>query len=293
MLLQGKNIIVTGSGRGIGKAVAIACTREGANIGLLARTLEELNHTKQEIEALGSGVNIAVKTADITNYDEVADAFKYFHDNLGLLNGVVANAGASRMGNTHEFDNEKFANIINVNILGVFHTFKAAYPYLKKDDKNEKARFIITGSAAYPMGMPKFTAYVAAKYAVVGIQNVLVAEYKKENINFNMVLPTQVDTRMLRSRKAGDGNKPDHVLNPWDLNEYYLFLLSDYANRVDNALIYSSDFTEVKKFLSKAPSDKAESWEVFKAYLEENSPKIYAKVKKLGNLVDFVIKSSK
>ncbi|GAH86523.1 unnamed protein product, partial [marine sediment metagenome] len=80
--------------------------------------------------------------------------------------------------NTHEFDNERFANIINVNVLGVFYTFKAAYPYLKKDDKNEKARFVITGSAAYPMGMPKFTAYVAAKYAVVGIQSVLVAEYK-------------------------------------------------------------------------------------------------------------------
>jgi hypothetical protein len=62
---------------------------------------------------------------------------------------------------------------------------------------------------------------------------------------------------------------------------------------VDNALIYSSDFTEVKKFLSKAPSDKTESWEVFKDYLEENSPKIYANVKKLGKLVDFVIKSSK
>jgi len=209
MLLKGKNIIVTGSGRGIGKAVAIACAREGANVGLLARTLEEINNTKQEIEALGSGVNIAVKTADITNYNEVADAFKYFHDNLGLLNGVIANAGASRMGNTHEFDNERFANIINVNVLGVFYTFKAAYPYLKKDDKNEKARFVITGSAAYPMGMPKFTAYVAAKYAVVGIQSVLVAEYKKENINFNMVLPTQVDTRMLRGRKAGDGSKPD------------------------------------------------------------------------------------
>ncbi|GAI75475.1 unnamed protein product, partial [marine sediment metagenome] len=63
MLLKGKNVIVTGSGRGIGKAVAIACAREGANIGLLARTLEEINNTKQEIESLGFGVKITVKTA--------------------------------------------------------------------------------------------------------------------------------------------------------------------------------------------------------------------------------------
>lgn len=293
MLLKGKNIVITGAGRGIGKAIAIACAKEGANVGLISRTIDELNATKKEIEDLETGVKVVVIKADITKFQEVIEAFMTFHDELGVFNGVIANAGYSRMWTTHEFINEKFAEILNVNVLGVFYTFKAAYPYMKKNDKNNKARFIITGSEAYPNAPSKLTAMVASKYAVVGMQKAMAAEYKRENINFNMVLPTQVDTRLLRGKKAGDGNKPDHVLNPWDLNDFYLFLLSEEANRVDNVLMFTWDFNEVKKLLVEAPSGKKENWEVFKDYLEERAPKIYENVKKLGNAVDFIISRSK
>lgn len=289
MLLKGKNIVITGSGRGIGKAIAIACAKEGANIGLTSRTIEELHSTKKEIEGLGIGVKAVVKSSDITNFQEVMEAFMTFHDEFGPINGVIANAGYSRMWATHEFINEKFAEILNVNILGVFHTFKAAYPYLKKDDKKDKARFIITGSEAYPNAPSRLTAYVATKYAVVGMQKAMATEYKRENINFTMVLPTQVDTSLLRGKKAGDGNKPEHVLNPWDLNDYYIFLLSESANRIDNGLIFSYDFQEVKRVLAEAPSGKKENWEVFKDYFNEKAPKSYDNVKNYGKLVDFLI----
>ena len=292
MLLKGKNVVITGSGRGIGKEVAIACAKEGANVGLVSRTLEELNVTKNEIEELGIGVKVIVKPADITKFEEVESAIKDFNNKLGLLSGVIANAGYSRMWATHEFINEKFAVILNINVLGVFYTFKAAYPYLKKDDKKDKARFIITGSEAYPHAPPKFSAYVASKYAIVGMQKAMATEYKRENINFTMILPTQVDTRALRGKKAGDGNKPEHVLNPWDLNDYYLFLLSENANRIDNGLIFSYDFQEVKRVLTEAPSDKKENWEVFKDYFMEKAPKSYDNVKNFGKLVDFIITRS-
>jgi len=289
MLLKGKNIVITGSGRGIGKAIAIACAKEGANIGLTSRTIDELNATKKEIEDLETGVKVVVNKADITKFQEVIEAFMTFHDELGVFNGVIANAGYSRMFNTHEFINKKFAEILNVNVLGVFYTFKAAYPYMKKDDKKDKARFIITGSEAYPNAPSRLTAMVASKYAVVGMQKAMAAEYKRENINFNMVLPTQIDTSLLRGKNAGDGNKPDHVLDPWDLNDYYLFLLSEYANRVDNGLIFTYDFQEVKKVLAEAPSGRKENWEVFKDFFEEKVPKSYENVKNLGKLIDFII----
>ncbi len=289
MLLKGKNVVITGSGRGIGKALAIACAKEGANIGLTARTIEELNVTKNEIEDLGTNVKVVMKVADITKFQQIMEAFMAFQDELGLINGVIANAGYSRMWATHEFINEKFSEILNVNVLGVFYTFKAAYPYLKKDDKKDKARFIITGSEAYPNAPSKLTAYVASKFAVVGMQKAMSAEYKRENITFNMVLPTQVDTSLLRGKKAGDGNKPAHVLNPWDLNDFYIFLLSDEANRLDNALMFTWDFFEIKKLLAEAPSGKKENWEAFKDYLEEKEPKIYENVKNLGKFVDFII----
>jgi len=290
MLLKSKNIVITGSGRGIGRSVAIACAKEGANVGLTSRTIEELNQTKKEIEDLGNNVKIVLKVADITKYEEVVTVFKIFYEELGEFNGVIANAGYSRMWATHEFDNEKFSQILDVNVLGVFYTFKAAFPYMKKDDKKDKARFIITGSEAYPNAPSRLTAYVASKYAVVGMQKAMAAEYKRESINFNMVLPTQVDTRLLRGKSAGDGNKPTHVLNSWDLNEYYIFLLSDDANNVDNTLIFTNEINEAKKLLVEAPSEKKVNWEVFKDYLEERAPNIYENVKSLGKLVDFIIK---
>jgi len=292
MLLKGKTIIITGSGRGIGKSIALACAKEGANVGLTARTLDDLNEVKDEIIKLNVGIRVSVKTANVTKYEEIEGAFKVFHEDLGEFDGVVANAGYSRMSDSHDFDSNKFSEIINTNVSGVFYTFKAAYPYLKKDDKKAKSRFIITGSAAFTNPMPRFAAYTASKYAVVGLQHSLALEYKKENINFNMILPTMVDTRMARGRKAGDGNKSPNIMDPQELNDYYLFLLSDDANRTDNALIFTSDFYVVKKFLSVAPSGKSESWDVFKDYLEENAPNTYTKVKKLGKLVDFIIKTS-
>lgn len=291
-ILKGKTVVITGSGRGIGKSVALACAKEGANVGLTARTLDELNEVKDEIIKLGTGVKVSVKTSDVTKYEEIESAFKIFYEELGEFNGVIANAGYSRMWDSHDFDSNKFSEIININVSGVFYTFKAAFPYLKKEDNNEKARFIITGSAAFTNPMPKLAAYTASKYAVVGLQNSLALEYKKENINFNMILPTMVDTRLARGRKAGDGNKPPYVMDPEDVNDYYIFLLSENANRIDNALIFTNDFDEVKKFLSEAPSGKNDNWDVFKDYLEENSPNTYANVKKLGKLVDFIIKSS-
>ncbi|MFX1447893.1 MAG: SDR family NAD(P)-dependent oxidoreductase [Promethearchaeota archaeon] len=290
-ILKGKNIVITGSGRGIGKSVALACAKKGANIGLTARTLDELNGVKDEIIKISSEVKVSVKTADITKFEDIKNAFTAFYEDLGEFNGVIANAGYSRMWDSHDFDSDKFSEIINVNVTGVFYTFKAAFPYLKKDDKQDKARFIITGSAAFTNPMPKLAAYTASKYAVVGLQSSLALEYKKENINFNMILPTMVDTRMLRGKKTGDGNKPPNVMDPQELNDYYVFLLSEDANKIDDTLIFVNDFEEIKKFLSVAPSGKRESWDVFKDYLEENAPNTFANVKKLGKLIDFIIKS--
>jgi 3-oxoacyl-[acyl-carrier protein] reductase len=293
MLLKGKNVIITGSGRGIGRAIAIACAKEGANLGLISRTLEEINQTKETIQSQGVTSKIVVKVADVTNYDDLKEAFKQIYSELGLFNGIIANAGYSRMWATHEFDNEKFSQILNTNILGVFFAFKAAYGFMKKDDKKEKSRFIITGSEAYPNAPSRLTAYVASKYAVVGMQKAMASEYRRENINFSMVLPTQVDTRLLRGKKAGDGNKPAHVLDPSDLNEYYIFLLSDFANRMNDILIFTNDIEETKKILHDAPEDKKDSWVNFKDYLNKKSPELYEKVENLGKLVDFIISREK
>ncbi|MFO8017679.1 MAG: SDR family oxidoreductase [Promethearchaeia archaeon] len=290
MSLDGKNVIITGSGRGIGKQIAKACAKKGANVGITSRTLEELQQVKEEIQDI-SDVKVVIKTADITDYDAVEQMFKEYHKDLGELFGVIANAGMSGRYDTHKFTAEKFAKIIDVNVNGVFHTFKASYPYLKKDNKKDKARFIITGSAAYAAAMPKFAAYTASKYAVVGLQKELNLEYRRENINFNMVLPTMVDTQLLRGEKAGDGNAPPSIMDPEDLREYYLFLLSEDANRVSDELIFTNEVKAFKKALKDAPDDLQDDWKKYKDYLKENDKSAYKVVKNYKKLTKYLFKN--
>ncbi len=292
MILKGKNVVITGSGRGIGESIAIACAREGANVGLMSRTLEEITTLRDKINKQYPDVKVVISIADVTNIEELSNAFKKYSEELGELNGVIANAGWSRMGDSHEFDSDKFSAIININILGVFNTFKAAYRYLNMNDKNDKARFITTGSAIYPNIMVKFAAYAASKFGVVGLQKELAIEYKGKNISFNMILPTMVDTRLLRGRKAGDGNKPLGVMSPEELDNYYIFLLSEQANQINNQLIQTSEAQEAIKILEKSSIDKTSDWDSIAPLLQEKSQKSFENVKGYGKLVCFLYSKS-
>lgn len=293
MLLKNKNIVITGSGRGIGKSVAVACAKEGANVGLNSRTLEELEQTKEEILETNPDVSVALKTADVTKISEMEELFEFFHEELGDLDGVIANAGVSGRYDTHKFKSDKFSQILDVNVLGVFNTFKASYPYLNKEDRMNRGRFIITGSAAYPNAMPKFAAYTASKYAVVGFQKALSMEYRRENINFTMILPTMVDTQLLRGDNAGDGNAPPNILSPDELNKYYLFLLLDDANRVNDELIFTNQFEQFIDILKDISEENKKDWDTLKDYLKANEQNVYDNIKGQRRLCKFLLERFK
>ena len=290
MLLKGKNIIITGAGRGIGQHVAIACAKEGANIGLAARTLEQLNTTKKMIDDLQiEGVKSVVHTADVTKFEELEEAFKAFHHELGLFNGVLANAGITRRAITHEVTTERFLKVLMINVVGVYHTFKAAYPYLNKSNRKDRARFIITGSTVYRTPLPLFASYTASKYAVVGMQKAMALEYRLENITINQICPQFVDTRITRGDAAGDGHRPEDYLDPWDLNDYYLFYLSEASNKVNNEFAFTEDFERVRKIIKDAPIEKKADWNSFKGYFEETAGKLYSSVKKNRRFIEFLL----
>ena len=294
MLLKDKNVVITGSGRGIGKYIALLCAEEGTNIGLTSRTLEELNMVKHEIESLGINAKVSIKTGDITEYKDVEKIFKYFYDELGPLNGIIANAGwRSGAKPSLEMDIETFRKTLDVNILGVYFTFRAAYPYLKKDDKQDKARFIITGSEHYGAVAPLYLAYTASKYAIVGLMDSLSKEFRKENITFNMVLPTRTDTRLTRGKLAENGNKPDGFLNPWDISDYYLFLLSTDSNRINNELLRKSNFQNLKRIISEAPTEQKNDINIFMEYLQDQAPKLFQDIKKLQKFIEFLLVRNK
>lgn len=289
MILKNKNIVITGSGRGIGKHVALLCAKEGANIGLTSRTLSELNNVKSQIEKTNSEVKVSVHAGDITDLESVKTIFKNFYDDLGPLNGVIANAGWRDSQPSLTYNLEIFRRIIDINIMGVYYTFRASFPYLKKVDKNDKARFVVTGSMHFLVSAPLYLPYTIAKYGVVGLINSLSKEYKKENITFNMVLPQRVYTYLTSGKKAENGDKPPGFLNPWDISDYYLFLLSEYANRYNVKLINSDDFETVKKIISEAPTEKKNDLSVFLEHLREKDEKVFQIGKNLSKFVEFLL----
>ncbi len=294
MLLENKNIAITGSGRGIGKYIALLCAKEGANIGLTSRTLGDLNKVKNEIEKINTGVKISVHEGDITDLVQVKTIFKNFHEDLGPLNGVVANAGWHDTQPSLTYDLNVFRKILDVHIMGVYYTFRASYPYLKIDDKKDKARFVLTGSmyflATMAITRPFRLPYIIAEYGLVGLMKALTKEFKKDNITFNMVVPQTTDTFLTRGENAEDGNKPSLFLNPWDVSVYYLFLLSEYANNYNFKLLNSFDFEEVKKIISEAPSDKKNSIDDFFEYFKIKNENVYQNVKNLSKFIEFLLR---
>ncbi|MBA7622650.1 hypothetical protein ES703_30028 [subsurface metagenome] len=266
------------------------CAKEGASLGLAARTLEQLNTTKKMVDDLHiEGVKAVVHTADVTIFEELETAFKFFNDELGLFNGVLANAGITRRAITHEVTTERFLKVIMINVVGVYHTFKAAYPYLNKINRKDRARFIITGSTVYRTPLPLFASYTASKYAVIGLQKAMALEYRLENITFNQICPQFVDTRITRGDAAEDGQRPEDYLDPWDLNDYYLFYLSEASNSVNNEFVFTEDFEKVKKIIKDAPKEKKVDWNSFKVYFEETSAKLYSNLKKNRKFIEFLL----
>ena len=98
----------------------------------------------------------------------------------------------------------------------------------------------------------------------------------------------QVDTKLLRGRKAGDGNKPPGVLDPEDLIDYYLFALSDQANKLTDELIYPSNFEAIKMIIKGTPEEHKQDWDKFKEFLNEKSPNLHNSIKKSGGLGEFI-----
>lgn len=289
MILKNKNIVITGSGRGIGKSIALDCAKEGANIGLTARNVNELYNVRDQIDSLNLGVKVSVHEGDITDFNKVKNIFKSFNEELGSLNGVVANAGWRDSQPSLKYDLNTFNKILDVNIMGVYYTFRASYPHLRLDNKKDKARFIVTGSMHFLRAVPLYLPYTIAKYGVVGLINSLSEEFKRDNITFNMVLPQRIDTFLTRGENAGDENKPPGFLYPSEITDYYIFLLSEMANKYNFKLLNTLDFETLKKIIRESPLDKKKDLNTFLEELESKNEKLYRALKKFSLFIEFLL----
>ncbi|MBO1510163.1 3-ketoacyl-ACP reductase [Metabacillus bambusae] len=212
--LQEKVALVTGAGKGIGRATALALAKEGVNVGLIARTETDLMNVAKEIEAYG--VKVAYATADVSSMEQVDQAVATINSTLGTVDILINNAGTGKFGKFLELEPDEWKQIIDTNLMGVYYVTRAVLPQLI--DKNG-GDIIMISSTAGQKGAPVTSAYSASKFGVLGLTESLALEVRKHNIRVTALTPSTVATELAYKENLTDGN-PEKVMQPEDLAEF-------------------------------------------------------------------------
>lgn len=225
MKLKDKVAIVTGGGRGIGRAIAVTFAGEGAKIAVAARSSDQLTNVVNEITAAGGdAIGISV---DITNEDDVKKMVDETMDKFDRVDILVNNAGIMQPGPIASVDSETWRRVIEVNLIGTFHCSKAVVPILIGQGWG---RIINNSSRSGKIGHPSLTAYCASKHGVVGFTKALAEELAPFNITVNAICPGLVETDMVSEtirEQAGD-----KIIKPSQIAKLALYLASDAASPV-------------------------------------------------------------
>jgi len=211
--IQGKNALITGAGRGIGRAIAVALAKEGVNVGLIGLNMDNLEKTANEIT--GYNVQVSAAAGDVSDLDSVQYAVEHIRSDLGSVDILVNNAGTSKFGGFLELTPEEWERIIQVNLMGVYNVTRAVLPEMIERKSGD---IINISSTAGQKGAPVTSAYSASKFAVLGLTESLMLEVRKHNIRVTALTPSTVVTDLAHEANLITGD-PDRVMHPEDLAE--------------------------------------------------------------------------
>lgn len=262
--VAGKVAFITGAARGQGRSHAIELAKAGADIiavdiahdmpelglGYPLGSAEELAQTAKEVEALDR--RIITAQVDVRDAAGLAAAVEHGVAELGRLDIVAANAGiAASPVPAHEITEERWTQMIDINLTGVWKTVRATVPHLIAGGNG--GSIILTSSMAALRVYQGIAAYSSAKHGLVGLMKTLAAELAPHSIRVNTVHPTQVDTPMIMNEETFKIFRPDltnptredflaasailHALpvavaEPLDISKALVFLASDDARLI-------------------------------------------------------------
>ena len=215
--LKNKKAIITGGGRGLGKATAIAFAKEGIDVAITGRNENILKETVTELENLGIKAIYAV--FDVGNYDEVKNSIKAIIDTLGGIDILVNNAGIGSFGSFNDMPVEQWTQIIQTNLMGMYHVTKEVLPYLIAKNEGD---IINVSSTAGLNGNATTSAYSASKFAVIGMSESLMKEVRKNNIRVVTLTPSTIESDMSIEAGIAEKGSADSVLQPEDFAELIL-----------------------------------------------------------------------
>jgi 2-hydroxycyclohexanecarboxyl-CoA dehydrogenase len=194
MKLAGKTALVTGAGRGIGRAIALALAREGAQVGIADITATAADAVAAEVEALGGKAHAL--SVDLTRRAEVLRMAEDALARFGQIDVLVNNAGWDRMGLFLDTDEDTWERIIAVNLKAVLYVCKAVLPSMVA---RGTGKVVNIASDAGRVGSSGEAVYSATKGAVIAFSKALAREMARHRITVNAVCPGLTETPLLQS----------------------------------------------------------------------------------------------
>ena len=239
--LEGKYCIVTGAGKGIGKAIAKRFVEEqAAGVAILEYDLALAEATAKELDPTGKKV-IAIK-CNVADSEQVKAAIDQALDAFGRIDVLVNNAGITRDRMFHNMTDDEWHAVIDVNLNGVYNTCKFVVPMMR----NQMSGSIINISSTSLMGNPGQANYAATKAALQGFTRTVAKELARKNVRMNCVAPAFVDTEMMRAvgeekLNAMLGRTPaQRMCDPDEIASVVAFLATEDASWVSGQTIFAS-----------------------------------------------------
>jgi len=241
--LAGKKAVVTGAGRGIGKAIALDLAAEGADIALVARTLLELESVRAEIQRQTR--RAIVSTCDVTDHFQVENTMRRILEEFGREDILVNCAGVSTVAKVVEMSEEEWDLNLDVNAKGTFLCSKYVAQQMIKQGGGGK--IVNIASRAGRVGVAGLAHYSASKFAVIGFTESLAIELAPHLINVNAICPGRIETEMT-SKEIAQIAKKAGVTEEQSRTEYFSAIPWPRPGRPE-------DVSRAVVFLSSSDSD--------------------------------------
>jgi NAD(P)-dependent dehydrogenase (short-subunit alcohol dehydrogenase family) len=231
MKLDGKVAIITGGGRGIGRATALALAREGAAVVLAARTAAEIEAVAREVQS--SGARALPVVTDVARRDDIGRLVQRTLDAFERIDILVNNAGIGLpLRDVVDLPLEDWTRVLAVNLTGPFLCAQAVLPSMIRQGWG---KIINLSSLGGQVGVAGNSAYGAAKAGLLLFTRCLAAEVKRHGIDVNAVCPSGTDTQLLRDMGRAEGRT--NLMRPEEIANTILFLASPDASAVTGTTI--------------------------------------------------------